>query len=120
MKKRAKTDTVHISTRLREPLRAKLEAAAKRNGVSLNAEMAARLDRSFERAELLREVHVTAYGEIIANALPKIGDGLRTALSANEMHSAGKIDKRTRDSIVSVGLKQATDAFTTAREKVNG
>jgi len=52
MKKRAKTDTVHVSTRMRESLRAKLEAAAKRNDVSLNAEMSARLEASFERDEI--------------------------------------------------------------------
>jgi hypothetical protein len=120
MRKRAKTAIVHLNTRIREPLREKLERAAKNKGCSINAEVVDRLERSFERAALLHEVHVTAYGEVIADALPKIAHGLRTVLSANELHGAGKIDKATRDSIASVGLKQADEAFTNVRGKVNG
>lgn len=36
-----------IKIRLREPLRAKIERAAKRRGVSMNSEMIHRLDQSF-------------------------------------------------------------------------
>ena len=51
MKKRSKTDTVHVSTRMREPLRAKLEKAAKAGKVSLNNELVARVERSFSEDE---------------------------------------------------------------------
>jgi hypothetical protein len=50
MKKRSKIATVHISTRMREPLRAKLETAAKARGVSLNTELVERLNRTFSSA----------------------------------------------------------------------
>jgi len=63
MKKRSKTDTVHVSTRMREPLRAKLEAAAKARGVSLNAELVDRLERSFERDEFAQEIVRLVRGE---------------------------------------------------------
>ncbi len=47
MARRAKSDTVQLKTRMKEPLRAKLEAAAEENGISLNAEAVQRLERSF-------------------------------------------------------------------------
>ncbi len=49
MARRAKSDTVQLKTRMKEPLRAKLEAAAEENGISLNAEMVQRLERSFAK-----------------------------------------------------------------------
>ena len=39
--------TVDIKIRMKEPLRAKIEEAAKNHGVSMNAEMVSRLDQSF-------------------------------------------------------------------------
>jgi predicted HicB family RNase H-like nuclease len=51
---RKSTETVAITLRIREELRRKLEGAAKRNDVSLNAEMANRLEASFELPERLR------------------------------------------------------------------
>jgi Arc-like DNA binding domain len=47
MVKRAQTAIVGLKVRLREPLRKKLEVAAKKKGVSLNAELIARLEESF-------------------------------------------------------------------------
>jgi Arc-like DNA binding domain len=52
---RKPTAIVGLKVRLREPLRKKLEVAAKKKGVSLNAELVARLERSFE-AEPLEEI----------------------------------------------------------------
>jgi hypothetical protein len=40
-----------VKTRLREPLRARLERAARHRGVSMNAEICDRLERSFQREE---------------------------------------------------------------------
>jgi hypothetical protein len=45
------TDTVQINLRIKERERAQLAAAAEANGVSLNAEMAARLARSLRQAK---------------------------------------------------------------------
>ena len=117
-KKRSAAETV-LKVRASAELRAKLEGAAKRNHASLNAEMAGRLGRSFEHAEIVSGAYAVAYGEAIAVALPKIADGLRTVASANELRDAGKIDKATHDSIVRVGLKQADEAFAAIRGKVN-
>jgi len=44
---RKQTAIVGLKVRLREPLRKKLEIAAKKKGVSLNAELVARLEESF-------------------------------------------------------------------------
>ena len=47
MAARKPTAIVGLKVRLREPLRKKLEVAAKKKGVSLNAELVARLEKSF-------------------------------------------------------------------------
>jgi hypothetical protein len=47
MATRKQTAIVGLKVRLREPLRKKLEMAAKKRGVSLNAELVARLEESF-------------------------------------------------------------------------
>jgi hypothetical protein len=47
MAKRSRSDTVQLKLRIKEPWRAKVEAAAKARGVSLNAELADRIERSF-------------------------------------------------------------------------
>jgi len=83
--------------RIRESLRRRIEAAAKRHGVSLNFEMASRLERSFdqesqrsmdETAEHLRTVHerfAKAHHE--AN---KLGDLMRATEALIETVQAGK------------------------------
>ena len=47
MAERSRSDTIQLKARMKEPLRAKLEAAAEARGVSLNAEMVHRLEQSF-------------------------------------------------------------------------
>ena len=47
MAARKPTAIVGLKVRLREPLRKKLEVAAKKKGVSLNAELVARLEELF-------------------------------------------------------------------------
>jgi hypothetical protein len=46
---RKSTETVALTLRIREELRRKLERAAERNDVSLNNEMASRLEQSFQK-----------------------------------------------------------------------
>ena len=53
---RRPTAIVGLKVRLREPLRKKLEMAAKKKGVSLNAEMIARLEESFLGEGLLERI----------------------------------------------------------------
>ena len=52
MAKRAGTDIVQLKLRIRETVRARLAAAAKLNGVSLNSEIAKRLEESFTLPQL--------------------------------------------------------------------
>jgi hypothetical protein len=54
MTKRKKTDIVPLMVRLREDLRARIEAAAKGRERSLNSEIVARLEESFDRESLTR------------------------------------------------------------------
>ena len=49
--RRKPTETVQVNLRIKKAERRKLEAAAQKNGVSLNAEMAARLARTFRQGE---------------------------------------------------------------------
>lgn len=52
MPPRKRTATVELKVRMKEPLRAKIEKAAKRRGVSMNAEAVDRLERSFSRDDI--------------------------------------------------------------------
>ena len=51
---RKKSDTVQLKVRMKEPLRARLEKAAKSKGLSLNAEAVARLEQSFHDEKALQ------------------------------------------------------------------
>ena len=53
MPERTKSDTVQLKVRMKEPLRAALEEASERRGVSMNAEIVQRLERSFTEEESL-------------------------------------------------------------------
>lgn len=52
MEKRAKTATVDLKVRMKEPLRAAIENAAANNGVSMNAEAVNRLQRTFSEDDV--------------------------------------------------------------------
>lgn len=77
--KRRPTDRVQIGLRLRESLRARLEAAAKRSDISINEEIVDRLDRSFDRQDLLVDSMVLAYGKDLAGLLMLMGKAMRDA-----------------------------------------
>lgn len=65
-------DMVQVNLRIREFERRQLEAAAKRNMTSLNAEMAARIMRSFEQEHALM---IDQLAENVSRALmPLLGD----------------------------------------------
>jgi hypothetical protein len=74
MARRATSDTIQLKVRMKEPLRAQLEVAAKSHGVSLNTEIVDRLERSERQIEDVfggREV----YGimRVIAAAIHETG-----------------------------------------------
>ena len=53
---RPKSATVDLKIRMKEPLRARIEKAARSNGLSLNAEVVQRLDRSLQEEDVIRRV----------------------------------------------------------------
>ena len=50
---REESATVELKVRMKEPLRASLELAARQHGVSMNAEAVRRLDQSFAEEALI-------------------------------------------------------------------
>jgi hypothetical protein len=54
--KRKKSATVGLMVRMKEPLRAKIEKAAKARGVSMNTEATSRLERSFSEGDFVEVV----------------------------------------------------------------
>src|SRR5260370_32637039 len=69
MARRKQTATVDLRVRMKEPLRAALEAEARKKGHSLNAEAVHRLERSFDRQDLLTEVLTLAFSAEMADLL---------------------------------------------------
>jgi|GEM_PF-2753998 hypothetical protein len=53
MTRRPKAATVDIGLRVKEPMRARIEKGAKKRGVSMNAEIADRLETSFTKEDML-------------------------------------------------------------------
>jgi hypothetical protein len=84
--KRKKTDFVQFKIRFRESLRARLEVAAKGQERSLNSEIVARLEQSFDREGLAR-----------------IRDGAERALDSMV------VEARRRDALVSTVMRLAFD-----------
>jgi hypothetical protein len=62
-----------IATRVRPELKRRLDAAAEESGRSQAQETELRLERSFDRTDLLTEVLTLAYGEEIAVDLMRLG-----------------------------------------------
>jgi len=84
--RRKPTDTVQINLRLKEAERRKLEAAAKRNGVSINSEMTSRIARTFRDTAMIdadqaAENISRQLGPLLADTheLNKQGDLIRAA-----------------------------------------
>jgi Arc-like DNA binding domain len=53
MTKRPRAATVDVGLRVKEPVRARIERAAKDNGVSMNTEINGRLDSSFTKEDII-------------------------------------------------------------------
>jgi hypothetical protein len=73
MAKRKESATVDIKIRMKEPLRAEIEKAATRRGVSMNAEMVDRLERSFSDEAWASHVFEARYGKQLAGVLEMVG-----------------------------------------------
>lgn len=125
VRRRKSSDYAVISLRIKEPLRAKVERAAKRNGTSMNSEIAGRLERSFVEDEYRDEALFDAFGGVEAYYLLRLAG----AAAAVEQAHAGKPwprDPRVFDNALQAintvfcafrprGRKKPVDAFTDAR-----
>ena len=67
MIKRPQTAVVGLKVRMREPLRKKLEVAAKQKGVSLNSELISRLESSFSSEAVEQVIGAKVEQALIAN-----------------------------------------------------
>jgi len=100
MAKRKKTAHVDLRMRMQEPLRASIEKAAKKRGVSMNAEAVDRLERSFQIQSLLYEALDLAYGKTLAGILLWLGEIMqRTGRFTAMHHVAGQIENKTYSKI---------------------
>ena len=73
-----------IATRVRPELKRRLDAAAAESGRSQAQETELRLERSFDRTDLLGEVLNLAYGEEIAAELRRLGEELKAIEAQRE------------------------------------
>ena len=80
MTERDDAATAEIKLRMKEPLRAKIESAARERGISMNAEMVDRLERSFERPaivkSLLGEALELSFGSKLAGLLQVVAKAM--------------------------------------------
>jgi Arc-like DNA binding domain len=83
-RRRKETETVQIGLRVKEPLRAALEDAARQRGVSMNAETVARLERSFEQDQRIADVFGSAELFGLMRALAAIMTSAATAVATSE------------------------------------
>ena len=63
---RKKSDSVQLKVRVKERLRARVDRSAKRHGISLNAEIGNRLEKSFNAEERTEEIAAAALETVYA------------------------------------------------------
>lgn len=77
MAKREQSDTVQLNLRIKEPIRQKIEESAREHGVSMNAEMVDRLEKSFELQRNIEDIfgssQIFGIMKIIASTMNEIG-----------------------------------------------
>src|SRR5688500_1280952 len=71
--RRDKTETVQVGLRLKEPLRKALDEAARQRRVSMNAEIVARLERSFEAEDRFGGSSILPIVNMLAGAFVRGG-----------------------------------------------
>ena len=81
MAPRDKTAVVQLKTRMREPLRARLEVGAKQRGVSLNTEIVDRLEQSFAKEDAFDGPEMLNMARLMATAFIRGGQNLAHARS---------------------------------------
>jgi hypothetical protein len=73
MAKTRASKIVQLKARMREPLRARLEATAEKRGVSLNAELVDRLERSFAKDDAFGGLTIANMARLMASAFLQAG-----------------------------------------------
>lgn len=66
---RPKSATIDLKVRMKEPLRARIERAAKHRGVSLNAEIVDRVEKSFQQEDALGGPELVGLFQMMAGAV---------------------------------------------------
>jgi hypothetical protein len=89
MVRRAKSETVQLKVRMKEPLRAMLEKAADERGISMNTEAVDRLQRTFQNQKVLQEALDLSFGPQISGILMIIGDVMRATAQTASFAKSG-------------------------------
>jgi hypothetical protein len=89
MTKRSKAATVDLKVRVKEPMRAALERSAKSRGISMNAEMGRRLERSFESEAARGGPDVDAILDAMGAAMKATGESM-AFLATGKLHKDGR------------------------------
>ena len=90
MPKRKQSATVDLKMRIKEPLRAAIERAARQRGISMNAEMVRRLGQTTQFDERLGGPRVAGLIEIIAAAMKLAGEHAAFFADGSKVHDQGK------------------------------
>lgn len=98
MAKRGDSPTADIKVRMREPLRAAIEAAASVNSVSMNAEAVDRLQRSFDEQALFASQDTRVWAILMAREFHKAGVA---AAAHRDVDQADKVWMSDPDALLS-------------------
>ena len=102
---RKQSAMVGLRVRFREPLRKKLEVAAKKRGVSLNAELVDRLERSFS-AEAVEQV-VSSKLDGMFERYEEIARAIFRKYGEEPTPTASEVWERARQQQIEKHIKQA-------------
>jgi hypothetical protein len=115
--KRPESDTVQLKVRMKEPLRAQLEKAAAKRGVSLNTEATDRLQQTFLNQKVLQEALDLSFGTQISELLIIIGDVMRSTAQTVTFAARGdpSLEIWSEDPLVFDKVVQAVEAVLNER-----
>jgi hypothetical protein len=111
---RKQSALVGLRVRFREPLRKKLEVAAKKRGVSLNAELVDRLERSF-LAEAVEQVLGSKVEQVLGSKIDRMFDVAR-AIARGEVEAPSTREEWEH----AKKLVELREQFGTDNERVRG
>ena len=92
MSRRKQSATVDLKLRVKEPLRAAIERAARHRGISMNAEMVRRLEQTTQRDERLGGPRVASILETVATAMRTTGEHGAFVATSKRHHEGAWLD----------------------------